>query len=504
MTDADGNIGGRMAKGAAWMVAVRLFDRMIGLISTVILARLLFPADFGVVALAMSIIAVLEIWAEFGFDLALIRDQKAEQRHYDTVWTLTFLRSVIVAMLIAATAGHMSAFFNEARIESVMYALSAATLIEGCQSVRIIDFRKNLDLHKEFRFLMIARVAQFVVTIVAAYLWRDYWALVAGILVNRSTKLMLSYLMAPHRPRFSLSGFSDLFGFSKWVVINSLLTFFNTRLDTFVIGRVSGVSSLGIYNMAYEVSNMATTELVWPISRALFPGFSKLQDRPSELVKAYNMSLSIIVLIALPVTVGIGLTAEYFVPLMLGQKWLLAIPVMQVLVIYGGLRVLIANTGALYLALGRPYLISIMGASNLVVLAPAMIWAVQAYGTIGAAWAVVAGSVPVVVLMFVFNRRFLGTGFLATLSLNIRPVIGAFLPVIGAFLMSVTVLFLETQMPVSEDPWILALSLAGLAGAGGAVYISSVLLMARRSRTDATAESLVASAVSAKFSRRGR
>lgn len=497
MTDAERNIGGRMAKGAAWMVGVRLFDRMIGLISTIILARLLLPADFGVVALAMSIIAVLEIWAEFGFDLALIRDQKAERRHYDTAWTLTFLRGVVVAVLIALTAGQMAVFFNEPAIEQVMYALAAVSLIEGCQSIRIVDFRKDLNLHKEFWFLMTARVLQFVVTIVLAYLWRDYWALVAGILVSRATRLLLSYIMAPYRPRFTLSAFSELFGFSKWVVVNSVLNFVNTRLDTFVIGRVNGVSSLGIYSMAYEVSNMATTELVWPISRALFPGFSKLQDNPKALVKAYNMSLATIVMFALPVTVGIGLTAEYFVPLLLGDRWLPVIPIMEVLVIYGGLRVSLANTGGLYLALGRPYLNTVMALSNLVVLAPTMIWAVQKYGPIGAAWSLVAAAIPMVVLMFVFNRRFLGTRVIDTLFALIRPIV-------AAALMAAVVFTLKKWLPVSADLGVLVPNLVGLVLAGVLVYIGTVAIMVRFSRAESTPEAVILDSILAKIARHRR
>jgi lipopolysaccharide exporter len=320
---------------------------------------------------------------------------------------------------------------------------------------------------------------------------------VAGILVNRSTRLLLSYVMAPYRPRFTLSAFSELFGFSKWVVVNSILNFANSRLDTFVIGRVSGVSSLGIYSMAYEVSNMATTELVAPISRALFPGFSKLQDNPQALVKAYNMSLATIVMFALPVTVGIGLTAEYFVPLLLGDKWLLVIPIMEVLVIYGGLRVSLANTSGLYLALGRPYLITVMSLSNLVVLAPTMIWAVQKFGPIGAAWSLVAGAIPMVVLMFVFNRLYLGTRVIDTVFTLIRPIV-------AAALMAAVVYTLKKWLPVSADWGALVPNLMGLILAGVSVYVGTLAIMVRFSRAESTPEAVILDFVRAKISRRRR
>lgn len=472
MTEQPGLIGRRMAKGAIWMVAVRLVDRSIGLVSTIILARLLLPADFGVVALAISAIAVLEIWAEFGFDLALIQNQKAERKHYDTAWTLMMLRGVTVAVLVALSAGSIAEFLREPLMEEVLYALAVISLIDGCQSIRTVDFRKNLNLHKEFRFLMTARVIQFFTTIILAYLWRDYWALVAGILVNRGARMFLSYYMAPYLPRFTLSAFSDLFGFSKWMVLNNLLNFMTTRLDTFVVGRVSGVSSLGVYAMAYEVSNMATTELVWPISRAIFPGFARLADDKTALERSYNLSQALIVLVALPVATGLALTAGYFVPILLGEKWLGVVPLMEVLAVYGGLRVIIANTGSLYFAINKPYLAAIMAAANLVVLLPAMILLVLEYGPIGAAWAVVLGSAPPIVLMFFFNAKYAGIAPMNSCLNLVRPIL-------ACGIMVGLILLLRPVFPVVDDTGSLVLGLVVLIFVGAASYVSSILILWR-------------------------
>ena len=468
MNERAANIGGRMARGAVWMVGVRMGDRLVGLISTVILARLLLPGDFGIVALAITIIAALEIWSEFGFDMALIRDQSAKKAHYDTAWTLNVLRSVVVAVLIVAFAAPLADFFGETRIEAVLYFLAVMSVLEGFQSIRVVDFSKNLELHKEFAFLMSARAVQFAVTVTLAFLWREYWALVAGILANRFMKLTLSFVLAPYRPCFTLSALRELFGFSKWIVANSVLHFIGSRLDTIVIGRLGNVSAVGLYNIAYEISNMATTELVWPISRAIFPGFAQLADRRAELVRTYNLSLSVIVLIALPATTGIALTADYFVPLLLGDRWLDAIPIMQVLAVYGGLRVLVANTGSLYLAINKPYLVTVMAIVNLAILAPLMIWFVRDYGPIGAAWAVVAAAAPMVVLMFVFNQRYVGVSFAATVPYLVRPIF-------ASAVMIAVLLAVRDLLPVSDgfvaNLWRFLL----LVAVGMIVYTVSVL-----------------------------
>lgn len=473
-----------MAKGAVWMVGVKLADRSIGLVSTLLLARLLVPEDFGLVALATSIIAILGIWSEFGFDLALIHDQSATRSHYDTAWTLTVIRGAIVAAGIGLSAEYLTAFFDEPRLKPVLYALSAITLIEGLQSVRIVDFRKNLELHREFRFLMSARVVQFVVTVSLAFLWQDYWALVCGILTSRSVKLILSYVMAPYRPRLTVAKFGDLFRFSKWIVFNSVFSFVSMRLDAFVLGRVSGVAPLGLYNMAYEISNMATTELVWPISRAVFPGFAKVAHARQELVKFYNQSLSLIVLIALPATVGIALSAPYLVPLALGENWLGTIPLMQILAMYGCIRVVQASTTSLYYAVSRPELATALSGLNLLVLAPAMYLLVSRYGATGAAWAVVVGSIPPFLLTIYFNSRLLSISVLGSGRHVIRPILAA--GVMFAVLQG-----LAHEMPPATDYAILSLQVLAFVGAGVIAYIGGIVFFWRVAKIGTGSEQVV-------------
>src|SRR5690348_14630784 len=131
------SLGARIAKSAAWMVAARLALRSIGLVSTVFLARLLRPEDFGLVALAMALVGTLEMLGNFSFDLALIREGRATREHYDTVWTLTIIRSAAVAVVLAALARPAASFFSDPRVEAIVYCLAVATFLEGLQNVGI-------------------------------------------------------------------------------------------------------------------------------------------------------------------------------------------------------------------------------------------------------------------------------------------------------------------------------------------------------------------------------
>ena len=139
MTDATSGLGRRMAKGAAWTILMRLSIRSIGLVSTVILARLLVPEDFGLIALATLVLGLLEVVAEFGFNLALIQNQTAGRDHYDTAWTLSVLRGVAVALALLALAQPAAAFFGEPRLATVLYVLAFAPAIEGVANIEVLE-----------------------------------------------------------------------------------------------------------------------------------------------------------------------------------------------------------------------------------------------------------------------------------------------------------------------------------------------------------------------------
>src|SRR5689334_2836021 len=125
----------RMAKGAAWMVLMRLSVRATGFVSILVLARLLTPGDFGLVAMASSMLGLLECLSEFSFDMALIRDRTADRSHYDTTWTLAIIRGLGIASVLAAGASWAAAFYQDPRLEAVLYIVAFASAISGFENV---------------------------------------------------------------------------------------------------------------------------------------------------------------------------------------------------------------------------------------------------------------------------------------------------------------------------------------------------------------------------------
>lgn len=477
-------IGRKMARGAGWMVLFKLVERSIGLASTVILARLLFPEDFGVVAMAMSVVAMLEILGAFNFDMALIQNQQAPRSHYDTAWTFNVLLGFSYAVALLVLAGPAAAFYEEPRIADVMRVLALATAIQGLENIGVVAFRKEMTFGKEFRFLISKKVAMFVVTISLALWLKNYWALVGGILAGRATGVALSYRMHPYRPRPTLSARRELFGFSTWLLINNILSFLRLRSADFIIGKVAGSHSLGLFAISFEISNLPTTELAAPINRAVYPGYSKLSLDRAELTRGFLQVVAAIALVALPAGIGMATVARPMVELLLGDRWLEAIPLIQVLAVFGAVNAVQENNGMLYLSINRPRMLVYLGFLSAGMLLPLLLWATLRYGLIGATFAYLATALVMLPVNLLVLKRLLGLSLAAYAQALWRPATATAL-----MYLAVTRLldYLATTPVTAASPLALLLAVA----TGALVYAGALLLLWRLSGRPESVETLM-------------
>lgn len=479
------SIGHAMAKGAVWMVLFRVVERSIGLVSTVILARLLVPADFGLVAMAMSLIAILELMHSFSLDMALIQNQDATDHHYNTAWTLNLLMGLISAIALALLAAPAALFYQEPRLQAVIYVLAFGMLIQGMDNIGTVAFRKEMRFDQEFKFLVLKKLAPFTITVTLAFMWQNYWALVFGMLAGWISSVALSYWIHPYRPRFALTAWRDLLHFSGWMMINNLLIAVYQRGVDFIIGRMAGSHALGVYSLAYEISNLPSSQLVAPISRAVFPGYAKLASDPVALKRGFLNVMSMIALVMLPVGAGISLTAEHIVGLFLGPKWTETIPLMTLLAMYGVAQSFPSMGGAIYMALGKTKALAGLVTLNVCIMIPAVAWGVHQAGALGAARAMLGVVLFFIPINLYYPFRWVNISIKEFFGVTWRPLISA-----GIMYFAVRIL-----MPVLLN------SGQGMAGhisflviavpLGAVIYIGSVMALWRLSSTPWGAEEYI-------------
>ncbi len=328
-----GSLLARTAKATGWMIVWRLVTRVLGLGSTLVLVRLLLPSDFGLVALGTSFAQAIDALSIIGVDDALIREKQPDRAIYNTAFTMNAIRNVFTALLIAATAVPVGAFFNEPRLAHILLALALATAVEAFENVGIIDFRRDLTFDKEFKLRLVPRLAAILTTITLAVLLRTYWALVAGILVGRILRVGMSYVMHPYRPGFTLIAWRRIIGFSLWTWVISLGVLVRDRAGSFIIGRLLNTTQVGFYSVAGEIATLPGSELLQPLNRALFSAFAVAKHSGESIAETYLRVTGTAMLLMTPASVGIGLVAEPIVRLAFGPSWMEVAPLIQVIVI---------------------------------------------------------------------------------------------------------------------------------------------------------------------------
>ena len=459
-----------IAKGAAWMVLFRLVDRSIGIISTSILARLLLPADFGLVAMAMSIIALIELATAFSFEIALIQKPDPQREHFDTAWTLNILVAAGGAVLTVALAYPAAAFYGDPRLAAVMFAIGAAWLVSGFENVGTVNFRRQMDFAAEFRLMASKRMITFVVTMAAALAFRSYWALVIGMSTGKVAGVALSYLMQSFRPRLSLKCSRELFSFSGWMLVNNMAAVVASRVPHFAVGRFFGAQSLGAYTVGSEIAQIAHTELIAPINRALFPGYSRLVNDPVAFRRTCIDATAVILLIVLPVSIGVAVVAEQIVRVLLGAQWGEAAPIIQILALSGAAMAVSSNNVQVFLALGRPHLFTLVLVTRLVLLAAMMLILSSSHGVTGLAFAELISSVGSLAmsLPLVFKA----------LELRAREYFASFWrPLIASCVMGASVHFVNRSIGGADSFGVALLEMLLSVPVGAVSYLLSLWLL---------------------------
>jgi lipopolysaccharide exporter len=419
------SIGKEIAKGAAWMVLVKLLQRTLGFISTLILARLLVPEDFGLIAMAMSLVAILGLFTSFGLDLALIQNQAATTKHYDTAWTLNIVAGFISFIVLILMAYPTSLFYEDERLFVIIIILAIGVFIQSAENIGMVNFRKEMHFSKEFKFQLLKKISGFVVTVPLAFYLKSYWALIAGMITMNVSGFILSYILHEFRPKFSLSLWKELFHYSKWILLNNVFFFFKLRSTDFILGKMNGPHGLGLFNMSNEISALPTMELILPINRAIFPGYSKISNDISSLKRSYLNLLSVLAILTLPGALGISATASYLVPVLLGDNWLETIPFMELLPISGALVALQSNNGMIYLSIGKPRILTSISMCYALLLIPLLILFISTDGILGACYSLILVSFLFLIVDFTIMVKTVSIQPIKLFEIIYRPVISS-------------------------------------------------------------------------------
>ncbi len=343
-------------KGTKWVFLSAFVSNACHPIFTIILARLLIPSDFGLIAYATIFIGVVKLVQDIGLRQALIQKKEDIEKSADIVFTVNIVLGLIWYLGAFMIAPYLAEFFNDSRITNILRIMALSFLIIPFGSVQNTLLTKHLHFSKLFFLGLVPALIPGLVSIVLAIVGYGVWSLVVGSLMGVVLTALVTWVMIPWRPkwRFDLSLAGQMLKFGGAVSAESLLSWTVNTIDDVLVGKWLGGAALGFYSLGFRIGIAPAKYVSSSLIRVAFPAFSMLQDNKDAVRDAFLKAVKNISIVTFPLGVGIAVTASLFVPVLFGDKWIQAVPVIQLISLYGIFMSIGSILPQIYKALGRP------------------------------------------------------------------------------------------------------------------------------------------------------
>ncbi len=414
------------------MIGARLLSNFAAFIGMLLLARLLLPEDFGVVAIALTVTAIISSLTEISVGTALVHLREVEEDHFHSAWTLGMARSLALSAVLAGLAWPIAWAYGDMRLLPLMLAMAGITVISGLANPRLAIFARQLSFWQDAMLNLGGRVSGLLVSVLIAWLLRSYWAIVAGQAATVAFTIIMGYVLMPYRPRIRFYDLRRMFAFSAWLSLQQAINTLNWRSDPLLISFFAGPTALGHYTVGDNLASLPTREALAPLSGMLFPGLARVADDPVALRKAYLRAQSLLSMIAFPMGFGLALVAEPVMMLALGERWAPAVPVVQILAGIFAVQTLSSALQPLAMATGQTRLLFLRDCVNFVIRVPLMVAGVMLGGLIGAVIGrCFSGLISTAIGIGLVNRL-LGITPLDQLRANARTILATLVMIGGA------------------------------------------------------------------------
>ena len=459
-------LGARTFRAALWLYALQFFDRILGIAATVILARILEPRHFGIVAIATLVIRLLEVFSRSGLQQSLIHQRIVTDHELDAVWTAqALIRGPGLSLLIFLSAPWVGGFFNSPESVPILRAMAVIPILMFGLSRDYVLLIKELEIKNARRIDLTGSLARAILGVGLAVQYRSVWPLAVAEIGYHLVRLVASYAFLRTRPRLVWDPPVVLhhFKYGRQIMATAITQYAYRNIDRIFIGRVIGESALGLYSKAYQLGNLPTTQLTKALQRVLFPSFAKMNEDIARLRSAFVRVLRSLAVLVAPLTVALFLFAEAIVGVVLGEQWLSMVPAFRVLVLWGGFRAFYTPAESLFRAVGRPGVIAATTLTKTLLLA-ALLWPALVYGITGVAWAVLLTALLELPVLLYLTAR--------ALSAPIGMLVGSLLPATAVATLCGT----AAWVLVREAGWSVQLVGATLMGA---IYLGILYSMDR-------------------------
>ena len=401
----------RILQAGGWAGAGFVLDKVIAAIQLMVVARLLTPADFGVMAASATIVLAFMTISELGLESALIAKTEVDREDLSVAWTIAIVRGVVMAACLWAAADVIGQAMQMPQLALLLRIHAWVLVLQGLQSPALPIVLKNLNLRLRVIMDLVRRVIE-AGAIIALALWlQNVWALLLGQLAGMCVGSLLSFWVAPFRPRLSLyrPACQYFLRYGKQLNVTTLCIFGVMSGGELVIGRILGQEALGFYQIALAIPLLLGVRATVLIHQISMPTYALLQRDRLGVVRVFDLQMGLVGLIFIPLAVGVAVLAPVIVPLAFGPQWLAIVEPLRILCLYVVCAGYLSVMTALHYGANRPDLQLKSWGGQFLVYAMMLVPLTMGFGLTGSAIALVASYVVGVLLQGIGTRALIGT-----------------------------------------------------------------------------------------------
>ena len=461
----------KVVRGYGWIALAVGSKQALAVVSMVLLARLLEPESFGLVALAAAFLAILSQIQQSGVGSALIQRRTDLEEAAASALLSTTGAGVALCGLTFAIAPLYARVFDAPDLADVVRVMSLLLVIRGLGVVPGALLEREVNFAATAKCDVAAVIVQYAISIALAVAGFGVWSLVLGHIAGSAVGVSLVWLAVPWRPSPRNANWTilrEMVSYGRFVGASNVVTLANNTLDNVFVGKLLGTTALGFYAISYRLANFPTSVISFVIGKVMFPVYSILQRDPAGIRQFYVENLQRNALLALPLSVGLVLGAEPIVLVLLGDGWLPAVDPLRILAVYGLVKTFTAPSGEVFRGIGRPGLGLAIALPHAVVLIPAVLVLTPRFGLTGAATGMLVTAAASGVFALALTMRLIELRARELAKALARPIL------CSALLALALGVLLGSSQSLSAP-----LSLALLAGGGFLVYAAATALFAR-------------------------
>lgn len=342
-------------KAMAWSGSLQSLAQLANFLLGIVLARLLTPNDFGLVAMILVFVSFADILTNFGLSSALIQKKDLSQKHYVSSFWFNVIVGLILTLLLYFCSESIAQFYNSPKVEYISKWLSVVFILGAISAVPRAILSKNLE-HKKIALIeFLASSISGIVAVICAIKGLSYWSLVVLYLTRYSFRTIAIYVASGLKINFfiSIKYLKELFSFSAFVFSTQCLRKAAVQADKVLIAKFVDTVTLGLYSTAHQFMAVPTKNVSQVVASVMFPAFSSIQNDKARIANIYLKAIAVIGLITFPSLLGIALVAPYFIEIVFGEHWLAMTPYLRFFCLMGIFTSVASISGTIYLSLNK-------------------------------------------------------------------------------------------------------------------------------------------------------